>query len=148
MGLHLYSLFTTLQLSFGNYSTIDFAFSLVFRRYVLQLARAAGYKRSADRTNVLKLDVRYIINVRYFAVLLSSDQHLFELHSNSERDLKRQTIFTDSLTRTPLPKLVARLTIMCGNPTYLMLRSGFCATPGAFAFDDTDLRQSVQTAAI
>lgn len=56
-------------------------------------------------------------------------------------------ILTADLSRTLWRQLVVRLTFMCGDPTYLKLRCGSGATPGAVAYDDPDLRQSVRTAA-
>lgn len=58
---------------------------------------------------------------------------------NSERDLANEMIFTAALSRTLWPKLVALITFMCGDLTYLMLRCVFGATLVAVAYDDLDL---------
>lgn len=90
--------------------------------------------------------MRYNIDIRYLTV------QLFKLHPNSERDLAYEMIFTAALTRSLWPKLVARLTLMCGDSTNLMLRCGSCAASVPLpttipTFDDPDLRESLRTAA-
>lgn len=99
VGLQLDSLLTALQLSVAEYSTIDLAFNPVVRRYVAQLAQAAGYEEALI-ARMFPLDVRYKMYIRYLAVLLFSDQFLFELHPTSKHDPAHEMIFTAALTQT------------------------------------------------
>lgn len=56
-------------------------------------------------------------------------------------------ICTAALTQTLWPQLVARLTFLCVDPIYLLLRCGSGATSGAVAYVYFYHRQSVRTAA-
>lgn len=70
-----------------------------FRRYVIQLAKAAGYQEALI-ARIFPLKVRYNFDIRYLAVFISNDQHLLELHPSSRREFAVNMVITTALTRT------------------------------------------------
>lgn len=73
-------------------SSFDFGFcdnfsivKTVVRRYVAQLASQAGLMPALVR-KLFQVDVRYGIDVRYFAALLSDPKYIIKFALNGERD--------------------------------------------------------------
>lgn len=74
------------RLSISELETIDLAFNSYVRRYVAQLASHAGLPPALVQ-NLFPIKVRYGIDERYVAALLSNPEHLLELAPNGESDL-------------------------------------------------------------